>query len=442
MEWVAYVEVLGLYAAAHRAVAGEVPGGGAGGPVTGALPDPAAAQAGAGTPAPAGAPLVVLRAGQAWDGCPLAWAGGLKAGMARRQVLRALPQALLAEYGSVDYMGVARAFWDTCARWSPRVEIPDLHQAFLTLAQPGQDPPERELAALVQAVAAALGPVVLRAGLAENKLLARAAALAQPLGAAPAVVRAGQGAAFLARQPVAALWPARPEVCRRLAQLGIRRVGEVAQVPEADLVCHFGADGRLLARWARGEDPSRVRADWPSQAVTWRMAFPAGATPAALAAAVARGAAALAGDLAGRGQVCQAVSLTLTLAGAPDVHRQRLLPRRQQGVAALDQALQALLREALQQAAGAAGAAGGILPVTALALAASGLAPVAWRQLDLWGQDAWREAERRQRLDRALAALRARFPARAAQVGLPQPEVTWREAMYRYYDPFRRPRAG
>ena len=50
-------------------------------------------------------------------------------------------------------------------------------------------------------------------------------------------------AAFLAQQPVAVL-PVSPDMHRRLVQLGLRTLADVARIPEPALVSQFGREGR------------------------------------------------------------------------------------------------------------------------------------------------------------------------------------------------------
>lgn len=447
VRWVAYLEMRGLYAAAHRGQPAARPG---------RAPLPVALAPGrpapAGGPAPLGGPnqavaagvaegpdrppLLVVRDGRLWDGCPRVWNQGARVGMPRRQALRQVPGAAVALYGEVDYTPLARALWDRLAGFSGWVEPVSEHQAFVDLSGPSGQPPRQELASLVRAAAAAVAaaagvpPAELfpLAGLGTNKLVARAAALTAGPGR-PAVVPRGEEAAFLAPLPVEALWRAPGELRERIARLGLRRIGDLARVPAAELRRQFGPWGEALARWSRGEDPEPVAAAWPPRTIRRRIAFPEGAAPAALAAAPAALARELAAELAARAEVARAVALEVEWEEGADRAEQRL-PRRAWFAASLELPLQVLLRQLL--ARGPRGS-----RVLALTASAGDLLPAGHRQLDLWGLDREREAERQERLDRALGVLQARFPARRVQVGWPEQALGWRQALYGYYDPHR-----
>ncbi len=98
-------------------------------------------------------------------------------------------------------------------------------------------------------------------GVATNKLCAKIATdvgkAAARSGAMPRaiwVVPPGEEGVFLAPLPASALWGVGPKTAARLAELGIRTIGELAAWPEDDLVRRFGKYGHALARHARGID--------------------------------------------------------------------------------------------------------------------------------------------------------------------------------------------
>ncbi len=66
------------------------------------------------------------------------------------------------------------------------------------------------------------------------------------------IVADGEQAGFLAKQPVAVL-PITPDTHRRLWQLGIKTLGDLARLPESALVSQFGREGRLAWQLATGK---------------------------------------------------------------------------------------------------------------------------------------------------------------------------------------------
>jgi protein ImuB len=91
----------------------------------------------------------------------------------------------------------------------------------------------------------------LKVGIAGSKLAARVAA---NLPDSPKVVPEGEEAAFLAPLPLSKLAPAL-EIAETLERWGIRAIGELAKLPEAEVASRLGELGRQLHATARGIDP-------------------------------------------------------------------------------------------------------------------------------------------------------------------------------------------
>ncbi|HEY8347567.1 MAG TPA: DNA polymerase Y family protein [Symbiobacteriaceae bacterium] len=421
MQWVCFLEVQGLYAAAAR-------------------------QAGL---VPADRPVVVLREGRVVDGCRQAFAAGLVPEAPARQVLRDVPQAVCVDQREIEGKRFARSWWDRCLTHVPYVEPVEPHQLFLVLPHPGKEITEalRAEVACLQELSAAYGFVAF-AGVGSSRLVARAAARTcregwlqrrpglpgQGRPVTAAFVQPGQEAPFLAGLPVDYL-PVPADVLQRIKRLGLRRIGEAAQLPEDEWVRQLGPLGRQVFRWSRGVDPEPVRPCYPPRALEHRVSF----TPELrdrdrLEQAVNRWAAVLSRRLAEKEEGCQQVALVLELPGGTRVEVERTLPRLQQAPYPIQQALQRLLAQALEEAASRGAPEGQEPAVSAVTLRLSQIGPMPHLQLNLW-DDALRR-QREGRLQQALLLLQERFPPRLVGLG-PRQDLSWREQMLQFADPFR-----
>jgi DNA polymerase IV len=82
------------------------------------------------------------------------------------------------------------------------------------------------------------------------------------------LVAAPQELAFLHQHDVEALWGVGPATAKRLHDLGVRTVGELAAVPPATLARRLGkASGAHLAALARGSDPEPVNPNRPNKSI-------------------------------------------------------------------------------------------------------------------------------------------------------------------------------
>jgi protein ImuB len=100
-----------------------------------------------------------------------------------------------------------------------------------------------------------------RLGAGTTRLVAHAAALRARPRRGPVIVPAGAAGSFLTAQPVALLreglgdeWE-RATVPDTLERLGVRTLGELAELPDAAVADRFGEPGLRALRAARGEEP-------------------------------------------------------------------------------------------------------------------------------------------------------------------------------------------
>ena len=177
---------------------------------------------------------------------------GVRAGLTLREARAVLP-GLIARGSDPECERSAReAALEAAETVSPRVEDAapgeayldvdglDLHFGFSEKAL------GRSLAAAVEGAGLAA-----RIGIAASKLAARVAAESP---GSPVVVASGGEAEFLAPLPLSRLGPP-GEIMDAFGRWGLSRIGELARLPEGEIVARFGEGGRLLHQVARGIDP-------------------------------------------------------------------------------------------------------------------------------------------------------------------------------------------
>jgi protein ImuB len=201
-------------------------------------------------------PAAVFHANRVIACSAAARAEGVQRGIRRREAQGRCPELVVLDH---DPSRDARAFEPVVAALDelcPRIEI--LRPGRCALASRG---PARYFggeAALVDKVASTLAPKVaggVRIGIADGPFAAMLAARTS------AVVPAGRSREFLAGFPVTAL--ERPELADLLQRLGLRRLGDLAGLPPAQVLARFGPDGELAHRLARGLDERPLQARIP-----------------------------------------------------------------------------------------------------------------------------------------------------------------------------------
>ncbi len=143
---------------------------------------------------------------------------------------------------------------------SPRIEAVDRGVALVDIT--GLGPllgDERRIAARTVALARAIAPLPVKAGVGDNRWLAvLAARLARPAQpdspAAFLAIRARGGATALAPLSLDLL-PADPATRARFALFGLTDMGQLATLPRSAVGAQFGEPGERLQQLARGHDP-------------------------------------------------------------------------------------------------------------------------------------------------------------------------------------------
>ena len=277
-------------------------------------------------------------------------------------------------------------------------------------------------------------------GIATTKLLAKLASdLAKPDGML--VVEPGTELAFLHPLEVRRLWGVGPATGKRLASLGVRTVGDLAQIPEATLVSNLGnAAGHHLHALAWNRDDRAVEPDQAVKSVGHEETFPTDVFDrAVLEHEIVRLADKVASRLREAGRTARTVQLKLRYGDFRTITRSKTLPRPTDLAADIGRVARTLLDAvpiddgirllgvSAQQlvAPGAAGKAGATVGEPTRA-GDPGSAGDQGRLFDEGGEPAAGhpdpvdgERERRAAVERSLDAVRARFGPGAVAPGAP-----------------------
>jgi len=175
-------------------------------------------------------------------------ARGVRAGHTVAQARAIAADLIVRPRDEAAERSAVRALVDVAASLASRIEAAADGAVFLDAAGATHlVPGEAGLATALVARAARIG-LVARAAVGGSMTVAR---LAARHGAE--VVPAGTELGFLAPLPLACLAPP-PEIAATLARWGIRRLGDLARLPVAEVATRLGPAGAVLVRTARGED--------------------------------------------------------------------------------------------------------------------------------------------------------------------------------------------
>jgi DNA polymerase-4 len=228
------------------------------------------------TPALADRPVIVggRQRGVVLACCYVARLYGVRSAMPMFKALKACPDAVVIRPDMAKYRTVGREVRALMRETTPLVEAISIDEAFLDLSAGETSPhgaPARLLALLVRRIEREIG-ITASIGLSYNKFLAKVASdLDKPRGFA--VIGRAEAKEFLSGRSVGLLWGVGAALQSRLARDGITRIGQLQEIKESELTARYGAIGRRLARFARGEDERRVTTDSPTKSISAETTF-------------------------------------------------------------------------------------------------------------------------------------------------------------------------
>jgi DNA polymerase IV len=221
-------------------------------------------------------PVIVggRRRGVVLTACYIARTFGVRSAMPMFEARRLCPHATVVPPDMEKYARVGREVRKLMFELTPLVEPVSIDEAFMDLSGTARlhgMSPARALAGFASAVETELG-ITVSIGLSCNKFLAKIASdLDKPRGFA--ILGDGEAAAFLAPRPVSLIFGVGKVAQQRLANDGLRTIGDLQRAGESELMRRYGAEGARLARLARGRDERKVNADREVKSISAETTF-------------------------------------------------------------------------------------------------------------------------------------------------------------------------
>jgi DNA polymerase-4 len=210
---------------------------------------------------------------------------GVRSAMPMSQAIRLSPGLIIVSGHHGLYGEVSKQVMGILHEVTGLVEQISIDEAFLDISAIGEDP--ERLARGLQARIRDELQLPCSIGIASNKMVAKIATevgkaialkrikaqgLAEPPNAVT-IVGHGEEAAFLNPLPADMLWGVGPKTSKRLSELGIHTIGDIARWPESELIRLFGENGRDLARHSKGIDDRPIETERETKSISQEITF-------------------------------------------------------------------------------------------------------------------------------------------------------------------------
>ena len=206
--------------------------------------------------------------------CYVARVHGVRSAMPMFQALKACPDAVVVRPNFEKYSAVGRNVRRLMGELTPLVEPLSIDEAFMDLTgteRVHHAPPALALAKLQKRIEDEIR-ITVSIGLSFNKFLAKIASdMAKPRGFS--VIGEKEALAFLADKPVGLIWGVGKTTQARLATDGLRTIGALQRMDEAELGRRYGSMGLRLARLSHARDTRSVEPRGEAKSVSAETTF-------------------------------------------------------------------------------------------------------------------------------------------------------------------------
>jgi len=199
---------------------------------------------------------------------------GVRSAMPIALAYRLCPQAVFLRPNFGLYAATSERIMRVLAAHADRMEIVGIDEAFLDVSERSGGSFERAgaIAEEIKREILEKEGLTCSVGVASNKLVAKIASDFKKPGGLT-IVRGGEEKAFLAPLPVRKLWGIGPKTEKRLREMGINTIGELASYDVVRLTEEFGSFGAWFHRAANGIDESEVVEGWEAKSISRETTF-------------------------------------------------------------------------------------------------------------------------------------------------------------------------
>ena len=206
--------------------------------------------------------------------CYVARVYGIHSAMPMFKARKLCPDAVVLRPDMAKYQTIGQRIRELMLETTPLVEPLSIDEAFLDLSGTARlhgGSAATTLARLARRIEDELDLTV-SIGLSHNKFLAKIASdLDKPRGFA--VIGSTEAEAFLIDKPVGIIWGVGKALRRALDRDGIRTIRDLRRHEELALMARYGAIGKRLYRFARGQDSRDVEPNAPAKSISAETTF-------------------------------------------------------------------------------------------------------------------------------------------------------------------------